>query len=114
MSSNQQKDYVSVIYNEEERPITKYPDLLARYLVTRYGLSNGQKILDIGCGRGEFLRGFIGCGLKGYGVDQSLRAKSICPEVEILQSDLEKEPLPYKDNSFDVVFSKSVIEHLFD
>jgi len=112
-TGRKQRDYVSVIYNEEDRPFTKYPDLLARYLVERYGLSNGKKILDLGCGRGEFLRGFIRCGLDGYGVDESLIAISICPEAEILQSDLENEPLPYKDNSFDVIFSKSVLEHFY-
>lgn len=107
------RDYVSVIYNKEDRPFTKYPDLLTRHLVTRYGLAKGKKILDLGCGRGEFLRGFIRCGLDGYGVDQSLLAKTIFPEAEISQSDLEKAPLPYKDNSFDVVFSKSVLEHFY-
>jgi SAM-dependent methyltransferase len=108
-----QRDYVSVIYNEGDRPFTQYPAKLSRYLSSRYNLSKGIKILDLGCGRGEFLKGFIRCGLDGHGVDRSTIAKSICPEVEILQSDLENEPLPYNDNSFDVVFSKSVLEHFY-
>ena len=111
--SDPQKDYVSVIYNEEDKPFTQYPEKLARYLFLRYKLSKGVKILDLGCGRGEFLKGFIRCGLDGHGVDRSTIAKSVCPEVEILQSDLENEPLPYNDNSFDVVFSKSVLEHFY-
>jgi len=112
-SGNRQRDYVAVVYNKEDKPFTAYPDLLARYLVTRYELSKGIEILDLGCGRGEFLRGCIRCGLTGYGVEQSSIAKSICPEAEILQADLENEPLPYDDNSFDVVFSKSVLEHFY-
>lgn len=108
-----ERDYVSLIYNEEDKPFTQYPDKLARYLFSRYKLSKWGKILDLGCGRGEFLKGFIRCGLNGYGVDRSTIAKSICPEVEILQSDLENEPLPYSDNSFDLVFSKSVLEHFY-
>ena len=112
-SAKPQRDYVAVTYNEENRPFTQYPDKLAHYLSSRYRLSKGSKILDLGCGRGEFLRGFIRCGLNGYGVDQSVIAKSICPEAEILQADLENKPLPYNDNTFDIVFSKSVLEHFY-
>jgi SAM-dependent methyltransferase len=112
-SENAQRDYIAVVYNVEDRPFTQYPDKLALYLSSRYKLPKGSKILDLGCGRGEFLRGFIRCGLNGYGVDQSSIAKSVCPETEILQSDLENEQLPYDDNSFDVVFSKSVLEHFY-
>lgn len=112
-SVNPQRDYVAITYSEEERPFTQYPDKLTRYLSTRYNLPKEGKLLDLGCGRGEFLRGFIRCGLNGYGVDQSSIAKSLCPEAEILQSDLVNEPLPYDDNSFNVVFSKSVLEHFY-
>ena len=112
-SPNTQRDYVAVTYNEKDRPFTQYPDKLARYLSSRYKLPKGSKLLDLGCGRGEFLRGFIRCGLNGYGVDQSAIAKSICSEAEILQSDLENEPLPYNDNYFDVIYSKSVLEHFY-
>ena len=110
---SKKKDYVSIVYNEKDKPFTQYPDQLAKYLVERYGLSNGKKILDLGCGRGEFLRGFVRCGLKGYGVDESLAAQAICPEEEILQTDLEKQQLPYEDNSFDIIYSKSVFEHFY-
>lgn len=113
MVSVTKKDYVAVTYNEQDRPFTQYPDKLARYLTLRYKLPEGSTILDLGCGRGEFLRGFIKCGLKGYGIDQSSIAKSICPEAEILHSNLENESLPYDDNSFDIVFSKSVLEHFY-
>ncbi len=112
-STNPQRDYVAVVYNEEDRPFTQYPDKLARYLSLRYKLHEGSKILDLGCGRGEFLRGFIRFGLHGYGVDQSSIAKSVCTEAEILQSNLENEPLPYDDNFFDAIFSKSVLEHFY-
>ncbi len=112
-SEQDKRDYVSVMYNEKIKPFTKYPDLLTSYFAKRYKLSNGQRILDLGCGRGDFLRGFIRCGLKGYGVDSSLMAKSICSEAEILQSDLKKKPLPYEGNNFDIIFSKSVLEHFY-
>ena len=108
----EKKDYVSVVYTEEERPFTKYPDQLAKYLGLRFDMKAGQKLLDVGCGRGDFLRGFIRYGLECYGVDQTTSAQKICPEAEIKIADLEKK-LPYEDNTFDFVYSKSVIEHFY-
>ncbi len=106
--------YLDVVYNEEDRPYTEYPDLLAQHLVTRFGLPAGAQLLDVGCGRGEFLRGFIRAGLSGSGVDQSTIARELCPiGTDIRAIDLEKEVLPFADSSFDVVFSKSVIEHFY-
>ncbi len=108
----EKKDYVSIVYTEEERPFTKYPDQLAKYLGLRFDMKAGQKLLDVGCGRGDFLRGFIRYGLECYGVDQTTSAQKICPEAEIKVADLERK-LPYEDNTFDFVYSKSVIEHFY-
>lgn len=107
------RDYVSVVYNEHDRPLTSYPRQLARHLFERFNLRQHDKLLDLGCGRGEFLRGFIDCGVAGYGVDQSRSAEQYCPEAELRISDLEKDGIPYEDNFFDVVYSKSVIEHFY-
>jgi SAM-dependent methyltransferase len=111
--TTRQRDYVEVVYNEQDRPLTDYPNRLAHYLFTRYGIQSGQKLLDIGCGRGEFLRGFIHCGVQGFGVDRSRAAQIYCPQAELRTADLETSPLPFDDNMFDVVYSKSVIEHFY-
>ncbi|MES2686077.1 MAG: class I SAM-dependent methyltransferase [Pseudomonadota bacterium] len=108
-----QRDYVDVVYNEIDRPLTDYPARLARYLFDRYQMQPGQKLLDIGCGRGEFLGGFIACGALGHGVDRSRAAEKYCPDADLRIADLEKESLPYEDNFFDVIYSKSVIEHFY-
>jgi SAM-dependent methyltransferase len=107
------RDYVDIVYNEQDRPLTTYPNELARYLFDRYDIKPGQKLLDFGCGRGEFLRGFIGCGVKGFGVDGSCMAEKYCPDAELFVSDLENDNLPFEDNFFDVIYSKSVIEHFY-
>ncbi len=106
--------YLDVVYNATDRPFTEYPDLLTEHLVKRFGLSVGAQLLDVGCGRGEFLRGFIRAGCVGSGVDQSTIAREHCPDdTDIRAADLELEDLPFADSSFDVVFSKSVIEHFY-
>ena len=107
------RDYVEVVYNEDDRPFTKYPKQLTQYLFNKYRIKKGQKLLDIGCGRGEFLSGFIECGVEGYGVDRSRLAEKYCLKADIKIADLENEPLPYPDNYFDVLYSKSVIEHFY-
>jgi len=107
------KDYVAIVYNERDRPYTDYPDLLARFLVNRYRLSSHHKLLDLGCGRGEFLRGFMRCGVQGYGADQSSAAAQLCSDAEIRIADFENATIPYDDGFFDVVYSKSVLEHFY-
>jgi len=107
------KDYVAVVYNETDRPFTEYPDLLARHLVERYQMIPGARLLDLGCGRGEFLRGFLRCGMLGYGADQSQAAAQLCPDAEIRIANFENATIPYDDGFFDVVYSKSVLEHFY-
>jgi len=113
MNESQENNYLSVVYNEKDKPYTRYPDKLARHLFYKYKMQPGQSLLDVGCGRGELLNGFVHCGLKGCGVDQIDMATSICPGVEILKANLANDSLPYGDNSFDIVFSKSVLEHFY-
>ena len=111
MSQNS-RDYVKVIYNKKDRPYTSYPEKLINYLILKYRLEKDRKILDLGCGRGDFLKIFLEYGMIGFGVDQSDQAKKLCPNAEIKVSNIE-ETLPYKENTFDYVFSKSVLEHFY-
>ncbi len=66
------KNYLDVRYSEAARPYTRYPDQLTQYLSERYlrGLA-GKALLDLGCGRGEFLHGFARQGFDACGVDRS-------------------------------------------
>jgi SAM-dependent methyltransferase len=107
-------DYIATIYNETERPKTVYPGRLAAYLMEYAGLKPGMSLLEVGCGRCEFLRGFAACGLNVTGVDISPQAREYAPELPIFAADIEQDPLPFPDCSFDVVYSKSFIEHLWN
>ena len=102
--------YLNVTYGN--KLFTDYPALLAKYLIEKYSIKKDSRLLDLGCGRGEFLRGFIIHGLEGFGIDRADLAKEICPAATIKVGNLE-DKLPFEDNFFDVVFSKSVLEHFY-
>jgi len=106
--------YLEVTYSESRLPFTTYPYLLAKYLFHRYRMTESASFLDVGCGRGEFLRGFLQCGVYGYGIDQDISlAKKICFKAELKVADIEGDGIPYPDSFFDFVYSKSVIEHFY-
>ena len=71
-------------------------------------------LLEPGCGRCEFLKGFKKLKMNVRGTDISEESKDFVKDIEIQLCDMDKENLPYKDHTFDVVFSKSFIEHLHD
>jgi ubiquinone/menaquinone biosynthesis C-methylase UbiE len=106
-------DYVNTIYNKKDRPVTKYPDQLINYLLNRYNLKAGGVVLDSGCGRGDFAQAFRKVGMKVYGIDGNSSLDSNLKGIEFTGNfDLENDKLPYPDNYFDAVFSKSVLEHI--
>jgi SAM-dependent methyltransferase len=107
-------DYVSLVYDEKRTPKTDYPSCLATYLCQRFSLSPGSRFLEIGCGRGDFLRAFQGAGLQCSAVDRASSAVHDSGELDIRLVDASKEPLPFADQCFDTVYSKSLLEHMWD
>lgn len=101
------KNYLDVMYSKKDKPLTNYPDQLADYFIKSYHLEKGSKILDNGCGRGDFLEAFQKSDFDCYGTD----IENIGIE-KTYQVNLEEDRLPFEDGTFDVVFSKSVVEHI--
>ena len=110
------KDYVAVQYDLERRPITSYPDKLAKRLAHLHEISLGAKLLEVGAGRPDVLNGFRLAGMDVYGCDISKISQIACKKEKIpfKYVNLENGKLPYKSEIFDVVYSKSVIEHMLD
>ena len=106
-------NYVNVVYNEKDRPKTDYPKQLCTYLFEKFNMLEGMKFLEVGCGRGEFLNNFKSLGLDVYGTDLCEEAQSFNPNIDIEISNVEEDGLPYEDETFHVVYSKSFIEHLY-
>ncbi|MER2492178.1 class I SAM-dependent methyltransferase [Catenovulum sediminis] len=106
--------YLSVVYNENARPYTNYPQKLCHYLFQTFDFKPGMKLLEPGCGRGEFIRHFKNLGLDVTGIDVCSEAKKLAQELDVYICDIEKQTLPFEDNTFDIIYSKSFIEHLHE
>lgn len=104
--------YIQTVYAESVRPKTEYPREFARHLAKLFSLRPGLRLLDVGCGRGDFAAAFAAEGLIVDGVDREA-LEGFPKEVSFTRADITQ-ALPYPDNTFDVVFSKSVVEHMND
>ncbi|NQV03707.1 MAG: class I SAM-dependent methyltransferase [Bacteroidia bacterium] len=107
-------DYVSIIYDEKRTPKTDYPKKLISYLSERFGLQGNIKLLELGCGRGDFLFEFQNSGFECKGLDRDLSSVQNEYGLEVKKCDLANDVFPYDDESFDVVYHKSVLEHMYD
>ena len=106
----EKSSYLDVTYDQEHAPFGPYPLQLAGWISNNY-LEGKGRLLDMGCGRGEYLSAFDKIGFKVAGIDISPSAPSLSPDFDIRVANLDNQPMPFDKESFDVVFSKSVIEH---
>jgi O-antigen chain-terminating methyltransferase len=87
--------------------------LLDRYQPYAERFEPGQRVLDVGCGRGEFLELLAGRGVAGVGVDAD---GDMVQRVRELGFDVEQGAVPgyLLDHpaDFDGIFAAHVIEHL--
>ena len=104
-------DYLELTYSEERLPPSDYPSQLAEWLVIHIFRQPGR-LLDVGCGRGEYLKAFKHLGFEVMGVDNAPSTKRMAEGLQVEVVDIEQQLLPFPTESFDFVYSKSVIEHL--
>lgn len=86
-------------------------------------LTEGQKVLDIGCGRGDLTIALARSGANVVGVDYSKDAVEIAREtlgkmdedilsrISIVQSDATA--LDFSDEEFDSIYMLDIVEHLY-
>jgi len=79
-------------------------------------LGQGDKILDIGCGEGTLGKLVKGKYREVYGVDISPQALELARNAGLITTrvNINDEPLPYSESTFDTVVTLDVIEHVFD
>jgi SAM-dependent methyltransferase len=109
--------YLETHYSRNEYSETAYPQRLCDHIVSHYiqrhfGDMNDRTVLDVGSGKGNHLVGFARRGLTVFGLDRLKENNEVLRQFDIRQCELERDPFPFQSDSLDVVFSKSVIEHV--
>ncbi|MBO6538834.1 MAG: class I SAM-dependent methyltransferase [Rhizobiaceae bacterium] len=112
-------NYLETHYSRDEYAETAFPQKLCDHLIEicikpHYPDYQGKSLLDVGSGKGNHLVALGRRGLDVYGLDKRPESIEVLKDFDIRQSDLEAEPFPFDDNSLDIVFSKSVIEHVWN
>jgi SAM-dependent methyltransferase len=73
--------------------------------IRRAGVGAGDRVLDVGCGSGVFLRAVTDLGARAYGLDASRAllqvARARVPEAELRVGEAER--LPHENDCFDLV-----------
>ncbi len=84
----------------EEQQLPTYEEA-----IRRVGVGAGDRVLEVGCGSGVFLRAAADRGARVVGVDASPAllelARARVPQAELSLGDLQS--LPYEEDTFDVV-----------
>lgn len=76
-------------------------------------LGHVERVLDIGCGTGSFLRGGMAREVEVIGIDIDIGALDHANSFgDVALVDLQNGTLPFADASFDGVVAKDVLEHL--
>ena len=78
----------------------------------------GQRVLEVGCGRGDVLVDLARAGLRCWGIEPSRHMLDLgrtapgggAPEVRLSHGTADR--LEFEDRSFDLVFSQQVLEHV--
>ena len=106
--------YLTVQYNKHSRPKTDYPKYFIDYLIKTYKISKNSKVLELGCGRCDFMIEFKKRNLDIYGLDNEIYEDQYTKNLNVKKVNFEIDKLPFPDEHFDFIYHKSLIEHIND
>ena len=86
---------------------------VAKDIVEHFNLKPGDKVLDVGCGKGFLVRDLLELGIDAYGMDVSKYALMNCEKEVIGRLQIGSAvSLPFPDNSFNAVLAINSIHNL--
>jgi SAM-dependent methyltransferase len=89
---------------------------VAKALIAAYGLKDGSKVLDVGCGKAfllyEMMKLLPGLEVSGFDVSQHGLAHAHEKVKDRLFTYRAQDPYPYGDNHFDLVISLGTLHNL--
>ena len=85
---------------------------IAGWVVSLAGLAPGLRVLDVGCGNGEYLRALAGHPVQAAGCDLSMGMLRSAAQRGLLNADVAA--LPLRDGTFDVVLAVHMLYHVPD
>jgi len=111
------KKYAGMFCAEMPNKLNKL-DYRLRKVIKELSNYNCEKILDVGCGDGNFsvlLK--EACNAKElYGIEISKKGVESARKkgVKCYQLDIDEEDFPFENDYFDAIFAGEIIEHLYD
>jgi SAM-dependent methyltransferase len=110
------KEYYEELWERLPDELTP-PDLPLRRSFLVHELRDGDRVLDLGSGAGEFSSIAAAAGVSVVGVEVAeaalARARRTYPQLDFRLVPIDG-PLPFEDSSFDVIWASEVIEHVAD
>lgn len=101
--------------------IPKEDDLVTKYFVSRKLIfllrylgqpKKGERLLDLGCGRGTFTEMFHNKGYDAVGIDLDPEYKNKLTNRKAKYLTASAESIPFPNNSFDVILLLDALEHI--
>lgn len=109
------QNFYDSVYHKASTPYAK-TSIHLRRLASRVEVHARQRVLDVGCGAGQWLFAASRRGAIPYGIDLSEKAISICRSV-MPRGTFHVQPaetLPFEDNLFDLVSCLGALEHFVE
>jgi ubiquinone/menaquinone biosynthesis C-methylase UbiE len=92
-----------------------YPDGLIKKIIELGRISQGKKVLDLGCGTGNVARQIknkINADLIGVDVSPAMLKVAKDKSLEVICTDIDNQQLPFRDSSFDSIIGAYVIHQI--